>query len=297
MVFGLRPLPAILGATIQHHLKLQKQSEPEIFRLLEQSFYEDDLLTGESNDEKTLVIYHRAKKLIAEGGFNLGMCKTNSLKLQRAIAAECLTKSICASSDNREDYESYAKSNTLGLIANTPVDEDTFVKVLGMNWNTHDDEIIFSFTELYNYASSLLLTKRSVLKVTAKAYDPMGLLSRYFARQPVDIQLHGFSDASERAYAAVVYIRSTYSDGQVEVRLQASKSRVASIKRQTIPRLELLGALMLARLINKLESPTVLWTDSMTTLCWIQNERVWKQCVGQRVDEIRPLTHRDSWRH
>ena len=65
----------------------------------------------------------------------------------------------------------------------------------------------------------------------------------YFARQPVDIQ-YGFSDASERAYAAVVYIRSTYSDGQVEVRLVASKSRVTPIKRQTIPRLELLGALI-----------------------------------------------------
>ena len=35
----------------------------------------------------------------------------------------------------------------------------------------------------------------------------------------------------------------------------------------------------------------------MTTLCWIKNERVWKQCVGQRVGEIRRLTHRDSWRH
>ena len=124
----------------------------------------------------------------------------------------------------------------------------------------------------------------------------------YFARQPVDIQLHGFSDASERAYAAVVYIRSTYSDGQVEVRLVASKSRVTPIKRQTIPRLELLGALILARLVKKLkslgiESPTVTWADSMTTLCWIKNERVWKQYVGQRVDEIRRLTHEDSWRH
>ena len=119
----------------------------------------------------------------------------------------------------------------------------------------------------------------------------------------MDIQLHGFSDASERAYAAVVYVRSTYSDGQVEVRLVASKTRVAPIKRQTIPRLELLGALILARLVNKLktslgtESPTVLWTDSMTTLCWIKNERTWKQYVGQRVDEIRCLTHKDSWRH
>ena len=352
LVFGLRPSPAILGATLQHHLKLYKQSEPEMFQLLEQSFYVDDLLTGESNDEKSLVIYHRAKKLMAEGGFNLIKWKTNSLKLQRAIAEhECMTKSICASSDNKENYESYAKSNTMGLSANTPLDEHIFVKVLGMNWNTLDDEIIFSFTELFNYANSLPLTKRSVLKVTAKIYDPMGFLSPltvkmkilfqelciektiwdielkgeslrkwksflqdlilidcyriprcYFARQAVDIQLHGFSDASERAYAAVVYIRSTYSDGQVEVRLVASKSRVAPIKRQTIPRLELLGALILARLVNKLkslgiESHTLLWTDSMTTLCWIKNDRVWKQYVGQRVDEIRRLTHRDSWRH
>ena len=289
LIFGLRPSPAILGATIQHHLKLYKQSEPEMFQLLEQSFYVDDLSTGESNDEKTLVIYHRAKKLMAEGGFNLRKWKTNSLKLQRAIESECVTKSICASSDNKEHYESYAKSNTLGLSANTLLDEDIFVKVLGINWNTPDDEIIFSFAELYNYTSSLRLTKRSVLKMTAKIYDPMGFLSPltvemkilfqelyvgkknwdielrgeslrkwksflqdlilidcyripccYFARQSVDIQLHGFSHASERAYAAVVYIRSTYSDGQVEVRVVASKSRIAPIKRQMIPRLELL---------------------------------------------------------
>ena len=118
----------------------------------------------------------------------------------------------------------------------------------------------------------------------------------------MDIQLHGFSDASERAYAAVVYVGSTYSDGEVEVRLVASKSRVAPIKRQTIPGLELFGASILARLVNKLKSfgtefPTVLWTDSMTTLCWIKNERVWKQYVGQRVNEIRRLTHKDSWKH
>lgn len=138
----LRPSPAILGATIQHHLKLYKQSDPEMFKLLEQSFYVDDLLTGESNDEKALAIYHRAKKLMAEGGFNLRKWKTNSLELQRAIAeSESVTGSNGASRDNKEDDESYAKSNSQGFSANTPIDEDIFVKVLGMNWNTHDDEI------------------------------------------------------------------------------------------------------------------------------------------------------------
>lgn len=116
--------------------------------------------------------------MIAEGSFNHRKWKTNSLELQRAIAeSESMTKSISASSDNKEDDKSYAKSNSQGLSANTRIDEDIFVKVLGMNWNTHDDEIIFSFAELYNYASSLPLTKRSVLKVTAKIYDAMGFLS------------------------------------------------------------------------------------------------------------------------
>ena len=93
LVFGLRPSPAILGATILHHLKLNKQSEPEMVELLDQSFYVDDLLTGECNEEKALAIYHRAKKLMSEGGFNLRKWKINLLEVQRAIAkSESVTK-------------------------------------------------------------------------------------------------------------------------------------------------------------------------------------------------------------
>ena len=35
----------------------------------------------------------------------------------------------------------------------------------------------------------------------------------------------------------------------------------------------------------------------MTTLCWIRNERPWKQYVQHRVDEIRKLTSKNDWRH
>ena len=124
----------------------------------------------------------------------------------------------------------------------------------------------------------------------------------YFQSTPVKCELHGFCDASHRAYAAVIYIRAIYSDGRIGVRLVASKSRVAPLKKQSIPRLELLGAVLLARLASKFAATvsqlrTFNWTDSMTALCWIKNEKVWKQYVQHRVEEIRELTTRDSWRH
>ena len=124
----------------------------------------------------------------------------------------------------------------------------------------------------------------------------------YFQSTPVKCELHGFCDASHRAYAAVIYIRAIYSDGRIGVPLVASKSRVAPLKKQSIPRLELLGAVLLARLASKFAATvsqlrTFNWTDSMTALCWIKNEKVWKQYVQHRVEEIRELTTRDSWRH
>ena len=67
LVFGLHPSPAILGATIKHHLKLYKQSQPEMLQLPDKSFYVDDLLMGDSNEERTLVIYHH-EKLMPKGG-------------------------------------------------------------------------------------------------------------------------------------------------------------------------------------------------------------------------------------
>ena len=118
----------------------------------------------------------------------------------------------------------------------------------------------------------------------------------------MQLELHGFSDASNRAYAGVVYIRSLYEDGGTDVRLVASKTRVAPLKRQTIPRLELSGALILARLVNSLNLTignikTVYWTESTTALCWIKNEKPWKQYVQHRPEEIRRLTSQNDWRH
>jgi len=64
------------------------------------------------------------------------------------------------------------------------------------------------------------------------------------------VQLHGFADASEKAYGAVVYLRVELISGTVFTQLISSKTRVAPINGETIPRMELMGALILARLIS-----------------------------------------------
>jgi len=60
--------------------------------------------------------------------------------------------------------------------------------------------------------------------------------------------LVGFCDASMGAYVAVVYLRSEGSAGTT-VNFIASKTRVAPVDKQSIPRLELLSTVLLARLI------------------------------------------------
>jgi len=63
------------------------------------------------------------------------------------------------------------------------------------------------------------------------------------------IQLHGFSDASEEAYAGVVYLQLESSDGRVHTAVVVSKTKVAPIKRLYIPQLELCGAHVLVKLL------------------------------------------------
>ena len=79
------------------------------------------------------------------------------------------------------------------------------------------------------------------------------------------------------------------------------------MKEQTIPCLELLGANILARLTAKVqeclskedcklkELEIFNWTDSMTVLCWITNDKLRKQYVLHRVREIHRLTAKESW--
>lgn len=116
-------------------------------------------------------------------------------------------------------------------------------------------------------------------------------------------QLHVFVDASDAAYACVAYLRASGTHG-IEVGLVGAKSKVAPLKVLSVPRLELMAAVLGARLADSVitahsfhVAETIFWTDSATVLAWINSDhRRYHKFVGVRVGEILTLTKMNQWR-
>ena len=350
VVFGVSSSPFLLNATIDYHLKQFSSTHPDLVKLIRQSIYVDDMVTGTMNIDEAQKLYSESKNIFKLGGFNLRKFFTNVPELQKLFNAE--EQQPAAMSGSIE--ETYAKSTLGGVQAMTSTDQ----KVLGVKWNVSADCIVFSVQEIADVAEKEEPTKRRVTSIVGKFYDPLGFLSPViikfkvffkelcedciewdeelsgdilqkwqslikslkeaptfsiprFYLQDIDIEgatlsLHGFCDASKEAYAAVVYIVA-HSDSQVCVRFVVSKTRVAPRQELTIPRLELMSALLLARLIDNvmkslspifcLEQPTC-YTDSQVALYWIIGvSKDWKQFVQNRVLEIRELVPINCWKH
>jgi hypothetical protein len=95
-----------------------------------------------------------------------------------------------------------------------------------------------------------------------------------------NIQVHGLCDASQAAYGACIFLHSTNEQRETACHLLCTKSRVAPAKQQSIPRLELCGALLLARLVKQIVqilclslNSIHLWIDSMIVLAWLTLQR------------------------
>lgn len=202
------------------------------------------------------------------------------------------------------------------------------VKVPGLNWNKKTDTLSLSLTKLIEETNSTdKISKRSVLSLSSKLYDPLGFVEpvtvkakimmqelwkhnltwdkellddfkenwvrwlnelqnltpleipiQYFNNVDSEIQLHVFCDSSQLAYGAVAYLRGTTPKSGTKCTFIMSKSKVAPIKPQTMPRLELLAAVLEAELSKYLSntilpkfhtSQIILWSDSQIVLSWI----------------------------
>ena len=120
-----------------------------------------------------------------------------------------------------------------------------------------------------------------------------------------DIQLHNFSDASEKGYGSASYMRTEFTDGSVICSLVFGKSRTSPLRKITIPRLEFQAAVVSVRIGERILreigvefSKIFYWTDSEVVLKYILNEeKRFTVYVGNWVADIQEKTKLDQWRH
>ena len=118
-------------------------------------------------------------------------------------------------------------------------------------------------------------------------------------------ELHCFSDASQSAYGACIYLRCINKTGKICISLVCSKSRVCPMRPSTIPRLELQAAVLSVRLESSVRAAISLagltstfWCDSEITLAYIKNEsKRFHTYVSNRVTAIRSLSNPSQWHH
>lgn len=359
VAFGVSSSPFLLNATIKHHMERYRDCDPLFVDKFLSSIYVDDVSLGANDIDTTYELYLKSKTRLAEAGFKLRKFVTNSVDLRHQIQLnEQLTPvsnhDHTADHAHREDDQSYAK-DTLGTKAEQVQKGH---KILGIQWHVDRDVLNFDMGDVSQLMTQVEPTKRNVVSMSAKFYDPLGIVSPvtilfkmffqqlckakvdwddpltgelvekwmelctavrgsealivprcYFDRveDPLKTtQIVGFCDASTKAYAAVVYLRLE-TEFHVYVRFLCAKTRVVPLINITVPRLELLSALLLSRLIvsvkNALELEVTLgdpvcYTDSKVALCWIQGEnKPWKQFVQNRVVTIRSLVPAERWKH
>lgn len=291
-------------------------------------FYVDDLLSGADSELDALEVYSEVSKLLNAGGFQLRKWSTNSTFVFGQFEDGAV--------DDRGALEigEQGVQSVLGVLWYPARDEFGFhVDSLPDNPAPTKRSMLSEIARLYDpsghVAPTIVLAKiclqecwklglawdqelprnlgetwerlRGSLQELSKVRVPRWLgTGRYYR-----LQLHGFCDASNRAYGAVVYARSENELGMVKCTLIASRSKVAPVKVISTPRLELCGAHMLAKLLHfikgALNTPIVeqyCWSDSTIVLHWVRKlPSSLKTFVANRVTQIVEVTSPSEWRH
>ena len=116
-----------------------------------------------------------------EAGFDLRKGVTNNSALQKCFDQKENLLSKNHSFEENNDFT--ALESQIKLVGNA------LKRVLGVERDTQNDELIFHFSSLVDLARSLETTKRNVLKISACFYDPLRLNSLVTARVKTIFQL------------------------------------------------------------------------------------------------------------
>ncbi|XP_011858966.1 PREDICTED: uncharacterized protein LOC105556478 [Vollenhovia emeryi] len=324
ITYGLATAP-FLAIRCLHEVAYQHEQEsPFISNIILNDFYVDDLLTGGDTIEQVKIIKKEISRILLTGRFPLRKWNSNT----PAIIIDEIENT------SADDQPIGDEVKTLGHYWN-PLDDVLRYKINTKSDNTRITKrtLLSLISQIYDplglvgpacIRAKIILQQLWRLKIGWDESLPADLHTmwvQYYSQlssissisiprlivcaNPKKIELHGFCDASESAYGACIFIRSLTVEGEYLVRLHSAKSRVAPLKVISIPRLELCGALLLARLVRKvLEALTLsideihYWSDSQVTLAWIAGEPTeWKTFVANRVAEIQRLSNKNCWHH
>ncbi|XP_058828570.1 uncharacterized protein LOC131688381 [Topomyia yanbarensis] len=336
VTYGTSAAPYLATRCLRRLAEDGDKSHPVAAKVLKKDFYVDDMITGVSSVKEGRSLIREMNNLLDSAGFILRKWNSNCQEILADLPAGLR--------DHRDILEldsSTSTVKTLGLAWEPCTDCFRFEVP---RWNTSaivTKRVILSdasklFDPLGLVGPVIVQAKifiQTLWKLNCKWDEPLmkefqdfwqeyrrNLIALDSPTVPrwvgpcqdcVSVELHGFCDASERAYGACLYLRCVSSDGSVAVRLLMSKSRVAPLdeprrnkRKQSIPRLELSSALLLSHLFQRFRSniPTTtmphFWTDSKIVQCWLASSPSrWQAFVGNRVSEIQHITRCGVWHH
>ena len=303
LTFGVSASPFAANMAMRQNALNYQNEFPLAAQAVIDSFYVDDGLTGEDTLEKAIELRSEMQELFEAGGFVLRKWKSN----EPAVLAQIPPQLVDSQSTQAIVADQFVK--VLGVEWNAI--SDTFrpvVSSLKSMESLTKRALLSDIARLFDvlgWCSPAVVKPKILLQHVWKEKcgwdDPVPqpilavwqrwrselpvLQERYIQRSyfPNDfdvasMELHGFCDASEAAYAGVVYLRATDShSSSIHTTLVMAKTKVAPIKRLSVPRLELCGALLITNLLIHcgktlgipLES-TYVWTDSTVVLCWLR---------------------------
>ncbi|UYV84919.1 hypothetical protein LAZ67_X004007, partial [Cordylochernes scorpioides] len=311
VVFGLTSSPFLLAATIKYHLSLPQFQDNRCAELLARSFYVDNCILSLSSTHDVKIFIKESSDIMMQAKFELRDWMWNEPGITEQDPASILgmkwhlqtdTIAINVQSLKNIDEEKSITKRSILSACHRIFDPIQFtcpatIKIKKMVQDAWKENK--SWDEPLNEDRRVEFIK---WRKQALELDQIKI-PRWILPIKGRTTLHVFCDASAIAYATVIFMRIENAS-VIVVRFVEARNRLATIKRITIPRLELLACLIGARLLvhvleNLEESPEKIqcWTDSSPALYWIQQQENWAQFVSNRVKEITTLTKREDWNH